>query len=193
MRWGDERGQTKEMAMQTERSVLFFAETTTLQTQISGRDVSIKPAGVRENIANLDGLIKFCNGFKKFSLDKSTYKICLGMDVLVKTINDLSIQPPVMRMNGDRYSFIVSTSGKLLFVDDLPNIFDGLKLSEQPDPYTPCPIYLKTFDGHDAHWRILTDKDTVVDTNLNQIWPITTKKPPIKIIEMLNKTAENSR
>ena len=42
-------------------------------------------------------------------------------------------------------------------------------------------------------WRYLGDFDVVVDANLNQIWPVATGKPPVALVELLNKTTEISR
>ncbi len=39
--------------------------------------------------------------------------------------------------------------------------------------------------------RPITAKDIVVDKNLNQIWPVKTGKPPVGLVELLNKKTEN--
>lgn len=38
--------------------------------------------------------------------------------------------------------------------------------------------------------RPITAKDIVVDKNLNQIWPAKTNKPPVELVELLNKQTE---
>lgn len=39
--------------------------------------------------------------------------------------------------------------------------------------------------------RPITNDDIVVDKNLNQIWPTKTNKPPVELVELLNKQTEN--
>ena len=55
-------------------------------------------------------------------------------------------------------------------------------------------IYLESFDGVNVKYRPLTQdgiiNDVVIDANLNQIWPVATGKPPVALIELLNKTKE---
>lgn len=52
------------------------------------------------------------------------------------------------------------------------------------------------FDGVPGHifvrWHYLTDSDVFVEREtLNQIWPVETGRPPVGLVELLNKKTEN--
>ena len=97
-------------------------------------------------------------------------------------------------------SVILATNDKLLYAADIEDLLKQkwpsfvLKDKQFLDSR---PIYLESFDGYDVTYRPLTQNgvinDIVIDTNLNQIWPVATGKPPIALVELLNKTTEKVR
>ena len=61
-----------------------------------------------------------------------------------------------------------------------------------PEEYPEMPCLCED-SPRDKNWLYaieLTKQDIVVDRNLNQIWPIATKQPPVGVIELLNKKTE---
>ena len=43
---------------------------------------------------------------------------------------------------------------------------------------------------HIVNCKPLSEENIVVDENLNQIWPAKTNKPPVGLVELLNKQTE---
>ena len=94
----------------------------------------------------------------------------------------------------------MSTTGKLLYASDI----EPLLQKKIPDfsmvadkIVNTNPIYLKSFDGHTIDYRTLTYNgiinDTVIDSNLNELYPNDTGKPPVWLIELLSNTKEKVR
>lgn len=117
--------------------------------------------------------------------------------------------PIVSSLDGGKFSFIYPN---LVYADDIkkylmeqygstfdfrpsndftgvPMIFDIIEHSSVGlrNPKTGMPTYQK---WHSVLWRALTDKEVVVDKNMNQLWPANTGKPPVELVNLLKKRTE---
>ena len=177
--------------MQSNRSVVFYAETNLLQKSADGN--SLRKSTQCENVANFDDLRKFCNKFIKYqnNVNRGTYKIRLWFDTIINwTYDDLNIPPRKVRLEGDRFSFIVSATNKLLYIEDVIKIFQNSDMLQLDEKYVLHPICIQNFDGQKIKLRPLNDHDIVVDKNLHQLWPIATKRPPERLVNMLNQNTK---
>ena len=174
------------MFMRPQRTVQFYAETTILQ---KNGDASLcLERKVHQKLSNLSGLRDFCNNIiKNTDVDKGTYKIVFGNDIIV---TDADTNSTVARIGGKCFSFIFSTTNKLLYTQDIPNLFSPYT-AKPIGKYTSLPVYIKTFDGCNAQFRSLTHKDTVLDENLHLIWPYQTHNLPRKIVNIIAMNSVN--
>ena len=154
------------------------------------------------SVANLDEFRKFIASFTnmaRLAVDKGTYCIKIQRNVIVSDQDD-RVYFKSMTFPDKELSVILSTTDKLLYSSGI----ESLLQPKAPDFYMKKdnisggqPIYLESFDGHDVKYRPLTQNgvinDIVVDTNLNQIWPVATGKPPVDLINLLSKTTEKVR
>ena len=172
--------------MNLQRSVQYFAETNILTLNKKAKDGSYKETGIRWNVSDIDALHNFCNDLPKhYDINKGTYKICFGTDIIVRDTDTNSI---IGQTQGDRFSFILSTTDNLLYVEDIKNFFKDVDPYESAGADILSPIYLISFNGVNVRWKPLSDKQTVVDKNLRQIWPVKTGEiPPI----LLNALGQN--
>ena len=132
-------------------------------------------------------------------VNKLTYKISVKRNVIVSDQDDM-VTRASMVFPDKSFSIILCTTGKLLYVKDVEQM---LKHKFHDFEFNPGkfartdPIYLESFDGRNVKYRFLsqdaTTNDIVVDSNLNQIWPVATGKPPVMLVELLNKTTETVR
>ena len=156
-------------------------------------------------VTNLDEFRKFIVNFTnmarlgRLDVNKATYNIKIARNVIVSDEDD-RVCFKSMTFPDKKMSIILSTTDKLIYASDI----ETLLKPKNPDFYmgkdnisNGQPIYLESFDGHDVKYRPLTQNgtlnDIVVDTNLNQIWPVATGKPPIDLINLLSKTTEKVR
>jgi hypothetical protein len=149
----------------------------------------------RNFIANFTTMVK--SG--RLMVDKTTYNIKLKRNVIVSDQDD-RVSFKSVTFPDKEISIILSTTDKLLYAGDIEKLLKPIN----PDFYMGKdtisggkPIYLESFDGHDVKYRPLTQNgvinDVVIDTNLNQIWPVATGKPPIALVELISKTTEKVR
>lgn len=66
-----------------------------------------------------------------------------------------------------------------VFLDVSEHISVGTRISE-----FSMPSYKK---WHTVNCKPLSEKDIVVDKNLNQLWPIATGKPPVGLLKLFNQ------
>ena len=69
-----------------------------------------------------------------------------------------------------------------VFLDVFEHTGVGLRNSK-----TGAPTHMKWYT---VNCKPLSKEDIVVDKNLNQIWPVKTNKPPVGLVELLNKKTE---
>ena len=69
-----------------------------------------------------------------------------------------------------------------VFLDVFEHTGTGLRNSK-----TGAPTHMKWYT---VNCKPLSKKDVVVDERLNQIWPAKTNKPPVGLVELLNKQTE---
>lgn len=156
-------------------------------------------------VTNLDEFRKFIANFTnmakygRLAVDKGTYCITIKRNVIVSDQDD-RVYFKSATFPDKKISVILSTTDKLLYATDI----EPLLQPKNPGFYMEKdklsggkPIYLESFDGYDVQYRPLTQNgitnDIVIDTNLNQIWPVATGKPPVALVELLNKTTEKVR
>ena len=72
--------------------------------------------------------------------------------------------------------------------NDLPIAFSGWETKRHQLPFKSYMTSVRNI-----LYRYIGHNETVVDKNLNQIWPMATGKPPVALVELLNKTTEISR
>ncbi|MBO7645331.1 MAG: hypothetical protein J6S57_03445 [Alphaproteobacteria bacterium] len=171
------------------KTVQFYAETRILQKPRESDTILCRETGIRQNIFGLNTLYIFCHNLSnKVWVDKGTYKICLGQNIIVTDSETDSVKA---RIDGDRFSFIFSNSDNLVYVDDIPKFFRPFEISEPIKNDTLGPVYMKTFDGHAVKYRPLKCKEIFVNKNLYQMWPICTNTFPKALLEFFN--CENIR
>ena len=73
-----------------------------------------------------------------------------------------------------------------VFKADVPIIFSGFKTVRYNS-------MAKTIVVRDAFLKYVRETETIVDKNLNQIWPVATGRPPVNIIQLLKQTTEQAR
>lgn len=143
----------------------------------------------REFIANLKNTAEF-------GINKSTYMINIERNVTISDQDDRVLFPS-MTFPDKKMSVILSTTGNLMYVNDIENLFRA----KLPDFhfYAPIikdtrPIYIESFDGYDVKYRPLTQNgvinDVVIDVNGKQLWPQNTAKMYQPLVKLLNKTTE---
>ena len=157
------------------------------------------------NVKNLSEFRDFVTNFAKaarfgrLDVDKVTYLINIQRNVMVYDADDRKNFKSSTFTDKSMY-VILSTSDKLLYISDI----EPLLQKKANDFYMPKgkfdetgPIYIESFDGHAAKYRPLTQngvtKDVVIDTNLNQIWPIANGESYGTLIELLSKSTEKIR
>jgi len=134
-------------------------------------------------------IIRFCDTIPFYydcRDDKKTYEFILGRRIYSNgCFCDKSLK------------FIMSMTGKLMYPETIkdtlcvPAWFKGGKnIDNKSNLHRNIPVYIEKLDDYHAWCRPLNDKDIVVNADLNQIWPTKTKKPPIALVELLNKTTE---
>ena len=136
---------------------------------------------------------RYIDDDKKTYIDKKTYDIQFLRNVRIRNVDD---ETPSQShdFNGGSFNFILSTTGKLIYLSDILSIlknshcFQGTPLNISEKKGTP--MYIEKYDKHNVQFRALTAQDTVVDKHLNQIWPIATQQPPIALFKLLKKTTE---
>lgn len=173
-----------------ESSVIFYAETNILQKTTDGN--SLRKSTRCENVTNLRELQNFCDTSiqHKNNIDRGTYKIRLWFDTIITChCDDLNIPPRKVRMEGDHFSFMMSSTNKLLYIEDAKKLFPNSDILQLDDKYILHPLCVQNFDGQKIKLRPLNDKDIVVDKNLHQLWPIQTNLPPTQLVDILNRNA----
>ena len=180
--------------MQSETSVLFYAETNILQKHETPDGFSLRKATRCENIANLEELRKFCDKFIQYknSVERGTYKIRLWFDTIIDfTYDEPNLSPRKIRMEGDKFSFLVSATNKLFYIEDALKMFKNPNILKWDEKYILHPMCVQSFDGKNIRLRPLTERDTVVrQSDFGQIWPIQTNQTPIQLINILNQNVK---
>ena len=129
-----------------------------------------------------------------YYIDKKTHEMLVSRTVRIRDIDDKKYHQS-HNFNGGGFKFILSTNGKLIYPSDIlsalnvPHYFKGTE-SHISKTKKDVPVYIEEYNKYNAKFRSLTAEDTVVDKNLNQIWPVATHKPPIALVELLKKTTE---
>ena len=129
--------------------------------------------------------------------DKKTYDILFTRGVKVKDIDDKEYFQS-HEFNGGSLNLILSTTDKLIYPADIRSTLDvsyyfrGIT-PEISELNKDTPVFIEKYDEYNASVRSLSAKDTVVDTHLNQIWPVATHKPPVALIKLLKQTKEKIR
>jgi len=138
-----------------------------------------------------------CVDVEKRYIDKKTHKIGFQRCIYIFDADDKQNYQS-HRFYGEYFPFILSTTGNLIYPSDVntilhvPFYFKGTT-PEISKMNKDVPLYIEKYDEYHASIRALTAQDTVVDKKLNQIWPIATGKPPVSLVELLNKTTETVR
>ena len=203
--------------MRLEQSVRFTLETNIVRPYLD-RDVYDTAELPRKMILSndsysfgrlglrLQALRNFCQAIAviskcKFYVDKQMYEMRLNRIV---EISNLDNPTDIKSFNDKEFKFILATNDKLIDACELRNCLNsafGISYSDYSDYGDPrgyslaggIPVYIEGFNGNKANCRHLDAKDIVVDTNLNQLWPLRTKRPnrpPVEIIKLLKKTTE---
>ena len=160
--------------------------------------------GQSGSINNIDDLKNYisCQGLGR----KVSYTLQLERTVRVVADNNY----PGQVMKTDDFTFVVAD--RLMYLDDLIAYVKKNATGKECQDVNfkniaqyryDNPIF---FTGHEHNGSFLPDKpiekrtltcrpitnnDIVVDKNLNQIWPVKTGKPPVGLVELLNKKTEN--
>ena len=199
--------------MRLEQSVRFTLETNLVRPYLD-RDVYDTAELPRKMILSndsysfgrlglrLQALRNFCQAIAatskcKFYVDKKMYEMRLNRIV---EISNLDNPTDIKSFNDKEFKFILATNDKLIYpseaeVGKLLGI-NPTKVSFAPFRNDSIPLYIEQFDGISAKCRKLTYEDIVVDSNLNQLWPLRTKRPnrpPVEIVNLLKKTKEKIR
>lgn len=203
--------------MRLEQSVRFTLETSLVHPYLD-RDVYDTAELPRKMILSSDSysfgrlglrlqaLRNFCQAIAatskcKFYVDKQMYEMRLNRIV---EISNLDNPKDIKSFNDKEFKFILATNDKLIDAYELRNCLNsafGISYSDYSDYGDPrgyslaggIPVYIEGFNGNKANCRHLAAKDIVVDTNLNQIWPIDRNRPPVEIVNLLKKTKEKIR
>ena len=121
--------------------------------------------------------------------DKKMYELCLNRIVKIEDEHN----PKAMYEFYDKeYKFILATNDRLIRSLSLGNVLGSpIKTTVKVNCSNQDFVYIERYDGYEAQIRPLTlYEDIVVDTNLNQIWPAATTKPPVGLVEILKKANE---
>ncbi|MBO4700369.1 MAG: hypothetical protein J5620_01325 [Alphaproteobacteria bacterium] len=162
--------------------------------------------GLREYEKVIDSLEQFrefiasFTDFAKSGVDKTTYSINLARRVTITDMDDRKFFKSVIFPDMN-LSIILSTTDKLLYASDIEPMFNAefpnFLLKNKKFIDMSRPIYLEYFDGQDAKYRPLAQdgytNDIVVDTALNQIWPVKTGQPPVALTQLMSRTIEKVR
>lgn len=162
-------------------------------------------AGLREYkkyVRNTEQFRKFITDLTvaaKSGMNKVTYLIEVQRRVTVSD-KDKRFFSESATFLGEKLSIILSTSDKLLYVPDIEPLlqqkFPQFSLPESKFADTN-PIYLESFDGVNVkYWPLIQNspnKYIVIDTNLNQLWPIATGQQSIELLNLLSDTTQNIR
>lgn len=207
------RKRTRRFKMRLQSSVFFdiYADLFYLKTVPYGPYMELTAHQKRDTIHTLtdDGKItpvseilefvrNFCEHFvadtkNQFYLDKLTYSFKIYRKVKVTDTDD-KIYFRSYDFTGGNSGFILTTNNDLIYPCDIkkalqaPFYFKNIKSESRLNPNNP--IYIQKYDKHTATVRPLTQQDTVVDTQLNQIWPNKTDCPPLALKKLLEQTTE---
>lgn len=130
-------------------------------------------------------------------IDRKTYDIFFWRTVRIRDAAD-KINYQSHDFSGGSCSFILSTTGKLIYPSDIvptlkvPSYFKGTtpNISQVKQD---IPVYIEKYDKYHVKFRPLTAADIVVDKHLNQIWPVATQQAPVVLLELLKQTNEKLR
>jgi len=86
-----------------------------------------------------------------------------------------------------KYGNVLDFDAKNQWAETQPVYFSGVVEHTKYDSKNGTA---KLYTSRSVNCRALNDQDIVVDTNLNQIWPIKTNKTPTILTELLSKTKE---
>ncbi|MBO4683541.1 MAG: hypothetical protein J5611_03125 [Alphaproteobacteria bacterium] len=192
--------------MRLEQSVRFTLETSLVHPYLD-RDVYDTAELPRKMILSSDSysfgrlglrlqaLRNFCQAIAatskcKFYVDKKMYEMRLNRIV---EICNLDNQTDLKSFNDKEFKFILATNDKLIYPSEVVDVLGIKQTKISFAEYKTSPVYIERFDGNNAKCRSLTDKDIVVDTNLNQIWPLSTKRPnrpPVEMVQLLKRIKE---
>ncbi len=79
---------------------------------------------------------------------------------------------------------------KLNLPENKPVYFSGVREIEELGEINPNTGDRTTYTRRYIECRPLTDKDIIVNKDLNQIWPVATNKPPQQLLKLLKKRTE---
>ena len=177
--------------------------------KLTMKDILVKGYGINgpfvgqrqdvQFVENMQEFLTFLGKLKQVAengVNKSTYLINIERKVTIADQDD-RVRFPSITFPGQEMSVILSTTGKLLYVNDVEKLFSDMfpRFHIQGEKFIdPRPIYLESFNGYDVKYRPLTQNgvtnDVVIDVKGNQLWPRNTGKPLSPLIQLLNKTTE---
>ena len=112
-----------------------------------------------------------------------------GIDLIV---TDKLIYPQdVRKMLTEKYGNVLDFDTNKKWNEKQPVYFSGVTSNTQyglHDSKTGAPT---SYTIHSVNCRELSDTDIVINTNMNQIWPIKTNKMPTLLTELLARTTQN--
>ena len=159
--------------------------------------------GQSGSINNIDNLKNYI--YSQRLGDKVSYSLCVTRTVQIVADNNC----PGQIIPTGTFTFIVAD--KLTYLGDLQAYVKKNAVGKECQDVNfknfaqfslDKPIF---FTGHEYNGsflpnapvakrplscRPITQEDIVVDKNLNQIWPAKTNKPPVELVELLNKQTE---
>jgi hypothetical protein len=193
------------MALDLRTKVVFHLDTQIVTENYTPKGHFVGTHEYSTNVKNMDEFRKFITNFTnaaklgRLDVDKATYGIHIKRNVIVYDANDLQTFES-KTFSDSEITVILSTTDKLFYVADIEPLLKQKIVDfemDKPKFITPKPIYLSSVEGNNVKFRPLKNhavaKDIIIDTNLNQIYPIATNEPPLVLTEMFSKTTEKIR
>jgi len=180
-----------EMLQNNNKKLVQFKETIETQSPLSKHPVHVQLM-IKTAQDFCTYITKLVQAPESAYINKKTYNITLQRYVLIRDIDNKNCFQK-HEFVGDKFDFILSTDNKLIYPHDVRKTLNVPFYFEQIHPNTlnsKRPVYIEKYDKHNAHIRQLTTKDTVVDMNLNQIYPTETNTIPTGLIKLLSQGKE---
>lgn len=151
-----------------------------------GRSVQISDADALKHQASVPQ--QFFGNYRGAPLQSVT----VGSEGIDLIVTDKLIYPQdVRKMLTTKYGDVLDFDTNKKWNEKQPVYFSGVTSNTQyglRDSKTGAPT---SYTIHSVNCRELSDTDIVINTNMNQIWPIKTNKMPTLLTELLARTTQN--